>query len=290
MPRNKIFVTGSNGQLGNELKDLSSHYPQYQFIFFNREEFSISDRRRAEELFSEHQPFALINCAAYTAVDLAESEEEKAIEINSNAVGHLAFLCHKHETRLIHISTDYVFNGKVDQPYRETDEVEPINVYGSSKLMGEYHAQKNDPECIIIRTSWVYSAYGKNFVKTMIRLMKEREKIGVVQDQYGAPTYAADLAECIMKIISSGQWIPGIYHYSNKGNISWYHFAQEIRQMTGTTCVVNPIATSEYPTPARRPMYSVLNMEKMSREYGIVPKDWKESLRTCLSKLNVVRS
>ena len=285
MSANKIIVTGSNGQLGNELKELESSYPGFSFLFFNREEFPVTDKDAVEEIFKKHQPAFLVNCAAYTAVDKAEAEQELATEVNGIAVGHLAAFCRKYKTRFIHISTDYVFNGRATQPLKETDETEPVNAYGASKLMGELLAQKNDPESIIIRTSWVYSSYGKNFVKTMIRLMNEKESIGVVQDQFGSPTYAADLAEAIMTIISSGKWKAGIYHFSNDGVISWYDFAETIRQLIDSRCKVNQITTQQFPTPAKRPGYSVLDTSKIKSTFGIRGRDWKESLRRCVGLL-----
>ena len=283
-----ILVTGSNGQLGSELKDLSASYPGFTFIFLTREDLSISDQNAVEELFNLHQPSFLVNCAAYTAVDKAESETELANEINGNAVGHLAFACRKFKTGFIHISTDYVFNGKTTSPWKEEDETDPVNAYGASKLIGEFKAQKNNPDSIIIRTSWVYSFHGKNFVKTMMRLMHEKESIGVVSDQQGSPTYAADLAEAIMQIITSPEWKPGIYHYSNAGAITWFDFAVAIRDAIGSACIVNPITTKDFPTPAARPSYSVMDTQKIKDAYSIKMKPWKESLQKCILKLKAI--
>lgn len=286
MSSKKIIVTGSNGQLGGELKELSSFYPQYQFIFFGREEFQISDAEVANKIMEQYQPQYLINCAAYTAVDRAESEKELANEINGTAVGNLALACKQHQTKFIHISTDYVFNGKEKKPLQETDAVDPINFYGQSKLNGEQLALQNNVDAVIIRTSWVYSSYGNNFVKTMMRLMKEREIISVVSDQFGSPTYAADLAEAIMQIISFEKWAPGIYNYSNEGVISWFDFACEIKLLTHSLCNVKPIATEQYPTPANRPKYSVLDKTKINKIFSIQLKYWKESLRICINKMD----
>jgi dTDP-4-dehydrorhamnose reductase len=285
MASNTILVTGSNGQLGNELKELASKYTQYQFIFLGREEMPINDKSAIEKVFQKHRPAYLVNCAAYTAVDKAESEQEQANEINGTAVGILAGFCKRHETKFIHVSTDYVFNGNASSPLKETGNVDPVNAYGASKLLGEKLAIQNNPESIIIRTSWVYSFYGKNFVKTMMRLMNEKESIGVVSDQIGSPTYAADLADAIMQIISSGKWEAGVYNFSNEGVISWFDFANEIKQLIHSSCIVNPLLTEQFPTPAKRPKYSVLDKTKIQQTFNIQLKDWKESLKGCVSKL-----
>lgn len=281
-----ILVTGSNGQLGNELRELAPSYPRFRFLFLDRGQFPINEPGITEEVFGVYRPDYLINCAAYTAVDRAESETDLANEINGMAVGRLALLCRQYGTRFIHLSTDYVFDGKATAPLKETDQVNPVNAYGASKLLGEQLALRNDPDSIIVRTSWVYSFYGKNFVKTMIRLMGEKESIGVVNDQYGSPTYAADLAEAILQIISSGKWQGGLYHFSNEGAITWFDFASEIARLIHSTCRVRPVATAEFPTPARRPGYSVLDKTKIRSVFAISLKDWKESLRICIGKLN----
>jgi dTDP-4-dehydrorhamnose reductase len=282
---NTILVTGSNGQLGSDLRDLAASYPQYNFIFTDVAELSIVDKDAVDHFFTTERPAYLVNCAAYTAVDKAESERELSHEINGTAVGILAAACQEHGTKFIHISTDYVFNGEASSPLKETDKVDPVNAYGASKLLGEQRAIQNDPGVIIIRTSWVYSFYGKNFVKTMMRLMNEKQSLGVIDDQLGSPTYAADLAEAIMQIISSGKWEPGIYNYSNDGIISWFDFANEIKRQIGANCIVNPLTTEQFPTPAKRPRYSVLDKAKIQNTFSITLKDWKESLRLCISKL-----
>ena len=281
-----IIVTGSNGQLGSELKEISGHYPQFNFYFFTRAELSITDASALEQVFTAHQPKYFINCAAYTAVDNAEKEKETAFEINGTAVGKIAALCKQYNCKLIHVSTDYVFNGNATAPLKETDVVDPVNAYGESKLLGEQLALQNDPDSIVIRTSWVYSSYGKNFVKTMARLMNEKESIGVVSDQLGSPTYAADLGKAIMDIITSGKWVTGIYHYSNEGIISWFEFASEIKALLKSSCVVNPITTSQFPTPAKRPAYSGLDKSKIKSTFGLQPHNWKESLKICIEKLS----
>jgi dTDP-4-dehydrorhamnose reductase len=282
---NTILVTGSNGQLGSDLRDLAASYPQYNFIFTDVAELSIVDKDAVYHFFTTERPAYLVNCAAYTAVDKAESERELSDEINGTAVGILAAACQEHGTKFIHISTDYVFNGEASSPLKETDKVDPVNAYGASKLLGEQLAFQNAPGVIIIRTSWVYSFYGKNFVKTMMRLMNEKQSLGVIDDQLGSPTYAADLAEAIMQIISSGKWEPGIYNYSNDGIISWFDFANEIKRQIGANCIVNPLTTEQFPTPAKRPKYSVLDKAKIQNTFSITLKDWKESLRLCISKL-----
>ena len=283
--KQKILVTGSNGQLGSELQEIAPLHSNYEFYFLSRSEFSLQEPQGIENIVSEYHPNYFINCAAYTAVDKAESEKEQAFQINSTAVGIIASACARHHVKFIHISTDYVFDGSSRTPLTEDHPVNPINVYGESKRAGEQAALKNNIESIIIRTSWVYSFYGKNFVKTMLRLMAERDNINVVGDQYGSPTYAADLAGAIIDIIESKKWLPGIYHFSNEGTITWADFAKEIATQINSGCVVNAIPTSSYPTPARRPLYSAMDKSKIQLQYNIQLRDWKESLSRCLQKL-----
>lgn len=283
--KHKILITGSNGQLGKELKRLENSYSQFNFIFLSREDLPIHHYELVRNFFKGYQPQFLINCAAYTAVDRAESEKELAFQVNGESVGVLAAVCKEYGTKLIHISTDYVFDGTATIPYKEESLTNPQSVYGASKLEGEKEALRFNPDSIIIRTSWVYSEFGKNFVKTMLKLMSEREELNVVSDQFGSPTYAADLAEAILQIISSGQWHPGIYHFSNEGIISWYEFAVAVKELSGNICKVNPIPTSQYPTPAKRPAYSVLDKTKIQSAFSVRIKDWKASLETCLSRL-----
>jgi dTDP-4-dehydrorhamnose reductase len=280
-----ILVTGANGQLGKELQVLHAHYPQFRFVFASREDLKLHHFGLVENYFIGLQPDYCINCAAYTAVDKAESEPDVAMLVNGEAVGHLAAVCKKFGTRLIHISTDYVFDGESETPHREEDPTGPVSVYGRSKLWGEELCRKENHEAIIIRTAWVYSEFGHNFVKTMMRLMKERAELNVVNDQVGAPTYARDLAEAIMQILVSGKWEPGTYHYSNKGKISWYDFATEIKRLTASGCVVQPIPTAAYPTPARRPHFSLLDTGKISKTYGVSIPEWQESLAKCIEQL-----
>jgi dTDP-4-dehydrorhamnose reductase len=286
----KILVTGVNGQLGKELQELASSYPQFQFVFLSKEDMPIHQFELVRHFFATLKPAYCINCAAYTAVDKAESEKELAFLINGEAVGVLASICREHQARFIHISTDYVFNGEATYPYTENFPTDPINVYGASKLEGEKQAIQLNPDSIIIRTSWVYSSYGKNFVKTMIRLMSEKDEVKVINDQLGSPTYAADLATAILTIISNSElsfvnWKPGIYNFSNEGIITWYEFAKAIKGITNNICDVKPVTTSEYPTPARRPAYSVLDKTKIQNSFGIQLKDWKGSLGYCIKKI-----
>ena len=286
--KKNILVTGANGQLGMELQAIAPLHPQYNFLFTTREKLPIENIDAVKEFFSKQQLDFCINCAACTAVDKAETEKENAFLINGTAVGELASVCKTNHTQLIHISTDYVFDGEACTPYKETDPTSPLSVYGESKLKGEHLAFQNDPSTIIIRTSWLYSSYGNNFVKTMLRLMKEREIINVVSDQFGSPTYAADLAEAIMMLIekcSMSNVQCSILNYANTGKISWYDFALAIKELSGSSCSVNPISTSEYPTAAKRPQYSVFDTRTIRKILNITIPDWKVSLEKCLSNL-----
>ena len=290
--RQKILVTGSNGQLGKELKKIETSFPQFDFTFLSREDLPIHHFEMVRSYFNVYHPQYLINCAAYTAVDRAESEKDLAFQINGEAVGVLAAICKEHHTKFIHISTDYVFDGTASTPYKEDSPTSPQSVYGASKLEGEKQALQFNPDSIIIRTSWVYSEFGRNFVKTMLKLLSEKEEISLVNDQVGSPTYAADLAEVILQIIASQNlsagrhgWQSGIYNYSNEGIISWYDFAEQIKELSGSSCKVNPIPTSDYPTAAKRPAYSVLDNSKIQETYNIRIKGWKESLAECIGRL-----
>lgn len=280
-----ILVTGQNGQLGNELKVLSKTFPQYEYVFTDADELDITDAGKVDEYFRNYKPFICINAAAYTAVDKAETDRELALKINAWAVGNLAENCRKLNTRFIHISTDYVFDGTAAIPYNEDHPVSPVNFYGESKLKGEEIALEKMPSAVIIRTSWVYSFFGNNFVKTMLRLMRERESIQVINDQFGSPTYAADLAAVIMQIAAEAEDKGGIYHFSNKGIISWFDFAVAIKEFAGLPCNVKPIDTSGYPTPAKRPAYSAMSKEKIQSVFGIQLKYWKDSLQQCMQLL-----
>ena len=288
--KSKILVTGGNGQLGKELREFSSLHTGLEFVFLSREELPIHQFELVRNYFDTLQPAYCINCAAYTAVDKAESEKDLAFQINGEAVGVLAAICKEHETKLIHISTDYVFNGETGYSYTESFPTDPINVYGASKLEGEKQAMELNPDSMIIRTSWVYSSSGKNFVKTMMQLMSEKDEVKVIKDQLGSPTNAADLAETIFNIIGYCysqvyDWNPGIYNFSNEGVISWYDFAKAIKEITNSPCTVKPISAAEYPTLAKRPSYSVLDKTKIQQTFGIKLKKWKDSLRTCISTI-----
>ncbi|HYC40884.1 MAG TPA: dTDP-4-dehydrorhamnose reductase [Chitinophagaceae bacterium] len=285
MIRPKILVTGANGQLGKELQEVCSAWPDYEFVFLPRQDLPLENFELVRATFGIQQPQFCINCAAYTAVDQAESEKELAFQINGESVGVLAAVCREHDCRFIHVSTDYVFDGKSSRPYQETDFTNPLNVYGASKLEGENQAFQFNIDSVVIRSSWVYSPFGKNFVKTMMRLMRERDQVQVVNDQTGSPTYAADLAAAIMDIISFAAWRPGLYHFSNSGEITWFDFALGIRQITGASCEIEPIASSRYPTTAMRPRYSVLDKTRIRETFGIALRDWKESLLACIQRI-----
>jgi len=286
----KILVTGGNGQLGREIQELAPAYSRFEFVFLSREDMPINNFELVRVFFNSVKPVYCINCAAYTAVDKAESERDLAFQVNGESVGVLAAICKEHDTKFIHVSTDYVFNGEGNYPYTENFPTDPVNVYGASKLEGERQAMQLNPDAVIIRTSWVYSSFGKNFVKTMIRLMNEKDEIKVVNDQIGSPTYAADLGEVILKIIydldlQPAEWKPGIYNFSNEGIISWFEFAQAIKELINCPCDVKPITTADYPTPAKRPAYSVLDKTKIQETFGVQLKDWKESLAICIEKI-----
>jgi len=284
LSKKNILVTGSNGQLGMECKVLMNENPIYNMLCLDREELNIENKKDIEEYFQLNKIDVCINAAAYTAVDLAEKEIDKANLVNGEAVGNLAAVCHQFGAKFIHVSTDYVFNGEKQEGYDETDETGPINVYGESKLLGEKMAMANNANSIIIRTSWVYSSFGKNFVKTMMKLMSERESINVVCDQTGRPTYAKNLAIAIFKLIE--QAAPGgIYHYADEGAINWFEFASEIKKICNYQCNINPIPSSEYPVPAKRPRYSILNTQKISTIQGVVVPHWKEGLQDCINLL-----
>ncbi len=285
-----ILVTGANGQLANEIKTISAHYPAYRFLFTTKENLPVENTGALQLFFSKHQIDYCINCAAYTAVDKAEAEKEKAFLINAEAVGELAGVCNAHQTKLIHISTDYVYDGSNQKPLKEEDAVAPLNVYGWSKLKGEELSLNKNPSTLIIRTSWVYSSFGNNFVKTMLRLFKEKEEISVVAGQYGSPTYAADLAKVIMVFIErmkQGEVFSGIFNYCNSGTTSWYEFAEAIKHFVNSNCKINPIPTSAYKTAAKRPQYSVLDTTKIKELLNADIPFWRDSLQECLRILEV---
>jgi len=288
----KILVTGKNGQLGKSIHKIVTNNEQTdEFVFVGREELDLSSTDSITSYFNHNNFDIIINCAAHTAVDKAEEEVVLANQINHLAVAQLAQIAKTQQAKLIHVSTDYVFDGESDKPYTETDETNPINVYGKTKLAGENALQKIMPtDAIIIRTSWVYSEYGNNFVKTMLRLGKERDELNVVSDQIGSPTYATDLAETILKIIDNKDYqtkrrVTEVYHYSNKGKVSWYEFAKEIFELSGIQCSVSPITTEQYPTPAKRPKNTLMNKDKISHRFDIDILDWRKSLESCIAIL-----
>jgi dTDP-4-dehydrorhamnose reductase len=282
-----LLITGANGQLGNELRRLSAGYGRQRFFFTDVEELDITQPDAVENYFACHRIQAAINCAAYTAVDSAETDEAAAMLVNAAAVKNLAEACTRHQAKLIQISTDYVFDGRACTPYRENHPACPLSAYGRTKLAGEKEAL-NVPQAVIIRTSWLYSGFGNNFVKTMLRLGRERDRLHVVFDQIGTPTYAADLAQCIMTMVEKmpdSGFVPGVFHFSGEGVCSWYDFARQIMRSAGLPCSVQPIETKDYPTPAVRPCYSVLNKAAVKAAYGIVIPHWQESLEKCLREI-----
>ena len=280
---NKILVTGATGQLGSELKVLSKNYSQYEWFFADRTAVSLDNLSVLKSQLENIQPNIILNCGAYTAVDKAESETELADVVNHQAVAILATYAKEHGVKLIHISTDYVFDGTSSTALNEEAITNPINVYGATKRAGELAALAVNPDVLIVRTSWVYSRFGNNFVKTMQRLLHERDTLGVVNDQIGSPTYAADLAQAMMDILESEEWILGIFNYSNEGEISWYDFVLAIKEITGDSCEVSGIPSSSYPTPAARPAFSLLDKSKIKEIYGIKIPHYKESLKKCLT-------
>ena len=283
----KILVTGSNGQLGNELRMLAPTYPGFTFIFTDVAELDITSEPDIETLVVEEKHAAIINCAAYTAVDKAEQEPNLAFLINATAVGNLARVASKNNALLVHISTDYVFDGKGHKPYFEDDPTNPVSLYAKSKHAGEQQVQSYANQAIIIRTSWLYSEFGNNFVKTMMKYGKERGLLNVVFDQTGTPTYARDLAKTILDIIDKQLVFDGVevFHYSNEGVTSWYDFAKAIIEFSGISCKINPIETKEYPLPAARPFYSVFNKSKIKHRFQIEIPYWRDSLKVCIQRI-----
>lgn len=288
----KIVVTGANGQLGRSIRRLSVEHRELDFIFTDIDSLDIGNRDAVLAFAETHPVDFIVNCAAYTAVDKAEEEEEQCRRINTDAVAYLGEAAQHIGARILHVSTDYVFGGDSYMPYQESDSVSPTSVYGRTKLAGEKALSAVCPDAIIVRTAWLYSEYGHNFMKTMLRLGAERPEIRVVNDQIGSPTYAGDLAEAILSLLEKerqGEQNSGIYHYTNEGVCSWYDFAHSIIRIAGLPAKVIPIPTREYPTAAKRPAYSVLSKEKIKREYHWVIPHWEDSLRKCLANMNVVK-
>lgn len=279
-----ILVTGGNGQLGNSIKKISSDYPQHTFFFTDVPEVDITNLELLDRLMEEKSVDAIINCAAYTAVDKAESDVVLAESINVAGPKNLAEAAKKRGAKLIHVSTDYVFNGTANEPLKEEAQTDPIGVYGRTKLAGEQAVKDSGCDALVIRTAWLYSEFGNNFVKTMLRLGREREQLGVVFDQVGTPTYAPDLAVAIMTLLDKGFTGFDLYHFSNEGVISWYDFTKAIFRLENINITLNPIESCEYPTPAKRPAYSVLNKKKI-KAAGVSVPYWEDSLRVCLKEL-----
>jgi dTDP-4-dehydrorhamnose reductase len=311
----KLLITGANGQLGSELADCVKSRDDIKGIFVDRDTLDITDREAVLDFFSVNAPDYCINAAAYTNVEKAEEEQELAHAVNALGAENIATACAQYNTILFHISTDFVFDGKKTTPYTEEDEPHPLGAYARTKYEGERAVEQNCPRSFIVRTAWLYSTYGNNFVKTMLRLMKERESLSVVADQYGSPTYARDLAEALLKIIdvcerrrhserseaepkspdgSGIAGIPrharndglyGIYHYANDGEVTWFEFAQMIRDRAGLSCELKPILASGYPSKVLRPSYSALSTKNIQRTFGVIVREWDESIEECLSLL-----
>ena len=280
-----ILITGANGQLGNEMRNLSAENKDYTYFFTDVAELDICNEQAVMDFVKKHDINVIVNCAAYTAVDKAEDNMELCRKLNADAVGYLAKAAEVNQAEFIQISTDYVFDGTAHVPYQETEPTCPNSVYGSTKLAGEENALAFCTRAMVIRTAWLYSIYGNNFVKTMIRLGKERDALGVIFDQIGTPTYARDLARVIYVAIHQGV-VPGVYHFSNEGVCSWYDFTKAIHRIAGIThCKVKPLHTEEYPTPAKRPNYSVLDKTKIKETYHIEIPYWMDSLVECIEAL-----
>jgi len=279
-----ILVTGANGQLGSEIKLQANLNKHFKFIFTDVKTLDITNREEVEAFFSDKKIDFIVNCAAYTAVDKAEEDEKMAFKINALAVENLAKTAQKYHSKLVHISTDYVFDGYSYVPYKETDTVNPQSVYGKSKLAGEQHLTDSGIDYIILRTSWLYSSIGNNFVKTILKFARERDELKVVFDQTGTPTYAADLAQAILQILQE-KFVSGIYHFANEGVCSWYDFAVEIKELANISCQITPVETKEFPRPAHRPPYSVLNKEKFRTTFNYRIPYWRDSLKVCYDLL-----
>ncbi|HZK07036.1 MAG TPA: dTDP-4-dehydrorhamnose reductase [Bacteroidales bacterium] len=282
-----ILVTGSNGQLGNSLREIAGSFPQYHFHFTDIDELDITDEQAVAQMVKKLDIHCIINAAAYNAVDRAESEPQVANLLNAEAVGNLARAATGAKALLVHVSTDYVFDGTSYHPISEEQIPNPVSAYARSKYAGEQQALSLNKKSVVVRTSWLYSEYGSNFMKSMIRLGKEREEIGVVYDQIGTPTYAGDLADALLCLLPEFDKLtqPEIFQYSNEGVASWYDFTVAIHELVGITCNVKPIRTSEYPLPAPRPMYSVMAKEKIKQTFGITIPHWRTSLERCIGKL-----
>jgi dTDP-4-dehydrorhamnose reductase len=281
----KVLVTGANGQLGECIKSIEKRYPNVSFFFASRLELDISNREDLKAYFENNHLDWCINCAAYTAVDIAETDVEKAKSINVTAIRNLAEISSENDVKLIHVSTDFVFDGNQNLAYNEEAKANPLNVYGQTKFEGELQLKAHNTKHFIVRTSWLYSEFNQNFLKTMLRLSKTRDEISVVSDQIGTPTYAKDLAEALIEIINKESQAYGLYHYSNEGVASWYDFAKTIFNICGSDIKVFPVDTSSYPTPAKRPVFSVLDKTKIKKTFSIDIPYWKDSLEVAISNL-----
>ena len=284
-----ILVTGSNGQLGWELGQLAKSYPAFKFVLVDRSQLDLAFPETFEKMIQTIAPDCIVNTAAYTAVDKSETEKDLSYTVNATAVQTLASICKNLAIPFMTYSTDYVFDGEATQPYSTATKVDPVNYYGSTKAAGEAMAMEANEDTIIIRTSWVFSSHGNNFVKTMLRLMKERASLNIVADQKGRPTYAKDLAIATMKMIEAlhaGKTMSGVYHYANTGETTWFDFAAKIKAIAGLDCALNPIETKDFPTPAKRPAYSVLDTSKIEEALSIAIPHWEDALRDCMNLLS----
>lgn len=289
MAIHKILVTGANGQLGWELGQLASNYPAFKFVLVDRSQLDLAFPESFEKIIQTIAPDCIINTAAYTAVDKSETEKELSYTVNATAVEALAVICKNLVIPFITYSTDYVFDGAATAPYNTSTKVDPVNYYGSTKAAGEKMAMEANEDSIVIRTSWVFSSHGNNFVKTMLRLMKERDQLKIVADQKGRPTYAKDLALATMKMIeamNAGKTVKGIYHFANGGETTWFDFAATIKAIAGLTCDVQPIETKDFPTPAKRPAFSVLDTSKIEQDVEMDIRHWEDALKECMNHLS----
>jgi dTDP-4-dehydrorhamnose reductase len=290
MAMHKILITGANGQLGWELGQLAKSYPAFEFVLVDRSKLDLTFPETFEKIIHSIAPDCIVNTAAYTAVDKSETEKELSYTVNATAVQALASICKNLAIPFITYSTDYVFDGEATAPYETTTKVDPVNYYGSTKAAGEKMAMEANEDTIVIRTSWVFSSHGNNFVKTMMRLMKERSQLNIVADQKGRPTYAKDLAIATMKMIeamNAGKSIKGVYHYANQGETTWYDFAAKIKAIAGLSCDLQPIETKDFPTPAKRPAYSVLDTSKIEQDVEVDIRHWEDALKECIELLNL---
>ncbi len=281
-----ILITGSNGQLGSEMQQAAKRFPNFNYIFTDVAELDICDKATLNDFVVENEVNFIVNCAAYTAVDKAEDDVDLCYKINCEAVKNIGEVAKANNVKAVHVSTDYVFDGTNHVPYTEDMPVCPSSVYGKSKLEGEQVLMESCEEAVIIRTSWLYSSFGNNFVKTMMKLGTERDNLNVIFDQVGTPTYAADLAETILNVINHESFVPGIYHFSDEGVCSWYDFTKTIHRIANITCNVQPIETKDYPVRTPRPHYSVLNKAKIKSTYGISIPHWEESLTKCINLIH----